>query len=141
MEVVYAWQYPPIGGFVLGPVNSYEVAAEEIVHAATGYASHHCPDVPFTSVMRFEAAVPALLDASRHAELLVTGSKGHGGFQHALLGSVAHQCARHATCAVVVARPVITQGEAATVTSISPGEGRPAGRPEGQEQAAAVPLP
>jgi len=140
VEVVYAWQYPPIGGFVLGPVNGYEVAAEEIVHAATGYASHHCPDVPFISLMRFEAAVPALLDASRHAELLVIGSKGHGGFQHALLGSVAHQCARHATCAVVVARPVVTQGEAATVTSISPGAGRP-DRPEGQERAAAVPVP
>jgi hypothetical protein len=89
--------------------------------------------------MRFEAAVPALLDASRHAELLVTGSKGHGGFPHAVLGSVAHQCARHASCAVVAARPVITQGDAATVTSISHGAGRP-GRPEGQEQAVAVPV-
>jgi nucleotide-binding universal stress UspA family protein len=143
VEVVYAWQYPPIGAFVLGPVNGYEVAAEEIVHAATGYATHHCPDVPFTSVLRFEAAVPALLDASRHAELLVTGSKGHGGFEHALLGSVAHQCARHATCAVAVARPVITQGEAATVTSISHGAGRPVrpGRSGEQTQAAAAPVP
>jgi nucleotide-binding universal stress UspA family protein len=140
VEVVYAWQYPPIGGFVLGPVNGYEVAAEEVVHAATGYATHHCPDVPFSAVMRFEPAVPALLNASRQAELLVTGSKGHGGFQHALLGSVAHQCARHAACAVVVARPVITQGDEATVTSISHGAGR-FGRHEGPgEQVAAAPV-
>ena len=46
----------------------------------------------------------ALVERSVGAELLVVGSHGHRGVKGALIGSVAHQCARLATCAVVVAR-------------------------------------
>lgn len=104
VEAVYAWQYPPVGAMVTGPTPGYDVVAREVVDAAAVHAALFAPDIPFTVDTRFEAAVPALLDASRGADLLVVGSEGHGGFKHALLGSAAHQCARHAKCAVVVTR-------------------------------------
>ncbi len=45
-----------------------------------------------------------LLDAARGADLLVVGSRGHGGFAEALLGSVSQHCVQHASCPVVVIR-------------------------------------
>ena len=45
-----------------------------------------------------------LLDASDGADLLVVGSRGHGGFVEALLGSTGQHCVNHATCPVVVIR-------------------------------------
>jgi nucleotide-binding universal stress UspA family protein len=110
VEAIYAWQYPPIGAFILGPVNGYQAVTREIIESATDYAAKWAPEVPIKVTDSFGAAVPALLDASRGAELLVAGSRGHGGFKDALLGSVAHQLARHAKCVVVVTRPHLVEG-------------------------------
>ncbi|GAA1274117.1 universal stress protein [Kitasatospora nipponensis] len=46
-----------------------------------------------------------LVDAARGAELLVVGSRGHGSFAGAMLGSVSQRCVTHAPCAVVIVRP------------------------------------
>lgn len=48
------------------------------------------------------APARALIDASQGADLLVVGSRGHGGFTGLLLGSVSQQVAHHATCPVVI---------------------------------------
>lgn len=44
----------------------------------------------------------ALLELSSDADLLVVGSRGHGGFAGLRMGSVSHAAALHAVCPVVV---------------------------------------
>lgn len=51
-------------------------------------------------------AVPALLEESTHAALIVVGTRGLGGFTGLVIGSTAVELAAHAHCPVVVARGV-----------------------------------
>jgi nucleotide-binding universal stress UspA family protein len=45
-----------------------------------------------------------ILDEAEGADLLVLGSRGLGGFQQLLLGSVTRKCVDHAPCPVLVVR-------------------------------------
>lgn len=45
-----------------------------------------------------------LLKAATGADLLVVGSRGHGAFADALLGSVGQHCVHHAHCPVLIIR-------------------------------------
>ena len=53
----------------------------------------------------YPSAVLTEVASGDHAELLVIGTRGLGGFSSMLLGSVAHQCLHHAVCPVAVIRP------------------------------------
>ena len=60
-----------------------------------------------TNVLRrlpYGPAVAALLNETGPDDLLVLGSRGHGGFASLILGSVASQCTAHASGTVVVVR-------------------------------------
>ena len=58
------------------------------------------PEVHVRAAMGTAADVLTL--EARGADLLVVGSRGHGGFASMLLGSVSMQCAQHAECPVTV---------------------------------------
>jgi nucleotide-binding universal stress UspA family protein len=48
------------------------------------------------------AAWRVLVDLSEHADLVVVGTRGQGGFAGLLLGSVSHRCAERSACPVVI---------------------------------------
>jgi len=109
VEAVTAWEFTMVYGYPapIIDVNFEEIATEVVRDAiteATGGAE--------TSLLRCRVAqgnaASVLLDASAGADLLVVGSRGHGGFVEALLGSTGQHCVHHATCPVVVIRDSVT---------------------------------
>lgn len=58
------------------------------------------PEVRLRAVLG--SAADVLISESHGADLLVVGSRGHGGFASMLLGSVSMHCVLHATCPVTV---------------------------------------
>jgi nucleotide-binding universal stress UspA family protein len=82
-------------------VQEARQAAEDAVTAAARELGEAQPEsVTVTAFSGFPAQ--ALIDASRGADLLVIGSRGAGGFEALLLGSISHQVVQHAACPVVV---------------------------------------
>jgi nucleotide-binding universal stress UspA family protein len=63
------------------------------------------PDVLVRRIVTRDRPVSALLEQSAEAQLLVVGSRGHGGFTGMLLGSTSQALIYHATCPLIVARP------------------------------------
>lgn len=98
-----------IGGFGSYPslavdVSAVHRAAEELIENATREASSEDSGVHIERRVVEGAPGAVLVEESRDADLLVVGSRGHGGFAGLLLGSVSQQCAHHAECPVVIVR-------------------------------------
>jgi nucleotide-binding universal stress UspA family protein len=114
VRVVHAWQFrPPYGRtvavdgvpLVLGAnLDGFSRAAATELDAIIAEAAPGAGG--FGIEKRVEQGDPAtvLIDQSRDADLLVLGSRGHGGFASLLLGSVSQVCAKHAACPVVIVR-------------------------------------
>jgi nucleotide-binding universal stress UspA family protein len=103
IEVVTAWQPLRTYGWAYD-TGGYQpdVAAEKAMTTQIDDVfGTQRPDTLTTTVQQGPAA-PVLIEASRNADLLVVGSRGHGGFAGLLLGSVSANCAERATCPVVV---------------------------------------
>ena len=62
------------------------------------------PDVEVEAVVVEGHAAGVLTDLSGSAQLVVVGTRGHGGFAGLLLGSVSLQLLHHAHCPVLIAR-------------------------------------
>ncbi len=110
VEAVIAWHYPiMVGGMPFAPIGVVESAdfgdfAAKVLSDAIGATVDPDGPVKVSSVVREGNAAQVLLDAAKGAELLVVGSRGHGGFTEALLGSVSQACVHHARCPVVIIR-------------------------------------
>ncbi|HTJ70435.1 MAG TPA: universal stress protein [Actinospica sp.] len=62
------------------------------------------PGVSTRTEVSYLSPAHALTEFSRHAGLVVTGTRGHGGFAGMLVGSVSRRLAAHAHCPLVVVR-------------------------------------
>ncbi|MHB1172123.1 MAG: universal stress protein [Lacisediminihabitans sp.] len=56
----------------------------------------------FQAAVREGSTTQVLIEQSKGAEMLILGSRGHGGFVGLLLGSVSAACAEHAHCPVLI---------------------------------------
>jgi nucleotide-binding universal stress UspA family protein len=107
--VVQAWGVPVLAyatPYGAGPtvelVDSERKAAAAALDAVVERVDTEGVDVRRAVVEG--SAAQSLLEAAEDADLLVVGSRGHGGFAGLLLGSVSQQCAQHALCPVVIVR-------------------------------------
>ncbi|MET4780905.1 universal stress protein [Glaciihabitans sp. UYNi722] len=101
LETVTSWRYPSgyaDGGMEYSPYNDAESIRSDAISTVF---TDGVPDW-FTSVSREGNAAQVLVDESRGAEMLIVGSRGHGGVAGLLLGSVSAVCAEHATCPVLI---------------------------------------
>ena len=106
VEAVIAWHHPGNYGYpvtVPDDADYSELAAKVVGDAIAEVAGPAGPAEIRPKVVEGNPA-GALLAASAGAELLVLGSRGHGGFVEALLGSVSQHCVHHAKCPVVIIR-------------------------------------
>ena len=119
LRVVHAWQYGTIG--TAGVESFYPAVGADVseVREAAEQALEQTlrktlPDTDSVEVeQRLVEGRPAgvLVNESRDADLLVVGSRGHGGFSELLLGSVSQQVSHHAACPVVIVRPKAKGGD------------------------------
>lgn len=104
LTVVHAWQYPyaSIDVTAMAPFTpeGFSEEAHKLVDRVV--ADLKADGVPAIGVAREGGAAAVLLAEAEHADLLVVGARGHGGFAGLLLGSVATQCSRHPRCPTVI---------------------------------------
>jgi nucleotide-binding universal stress UspA family protein len=105
IDAVTAFEYPSsYYGYsaTSGALDAGDDAARRLHDAATKAYGDAKPDGLRLLVRAGHSPAKVLLDASHGAEMLVVGSRGHGGFTGLLLGSVSAACAQHAACPVVL---------------------------------------
>ena len=109
VRAVHAWSMPIAFGGPYMPPQPYDgpelrEQAQASLDAAVDEVAGDVPPVVVERVVEQGTPADVLVRAAADAELLVVGSRGHGGFAGLLLGSVGQQCAQHAPCAVVIVR-------------------------------------
>ena len=107
LRVVIAWHMPAVayGAVVFSPgidPADFKDSAGAALETALAALGGQTNGVQIERVLRRGQPALVLLEEARGADLLVVGSRGHGGFAGLLLGSVSHQCALHAACPVLI---------------------------------------
>jgi nucleotide-binding universal stress UspA family protein len=105
LEAITVWTYPAGAEVALLTNWSPEEDALEILNTVVGKVLGDDRPSWFSTATRRGSTVRALIEESAGAEMLVLGSRGHGGFVGLLLGSVSAACAEHARCPVLIVHP------------------------------------
>jgi len=116
LRLVTAWNkapmawYPAVLETAAGEIVAEE-SPEQIAGTIQAEALKSAADEGVTAtgqVVHSESPASAIIDAAQNADLVVVGSRGHGGFPGLHLGSVTTQVINHAPCPVLVVRPKAT---------------------------------
>jgi nucleotide-binding universal stress UspA family protein len=130
VQLAYAFEWLPVAAPITAPRIWPDDAArrdiQAILDAFIAEAAEARPEVPVTGLILEGVAAFALQEQSRHASLVVLGSRGHGGFAGLLVGSTTVAVTAHAHCPVVVVRgvepgPEMRLGHVAVGVDFSPG--------------------
>ena len=109
LKAVAAWTLTyvaaPIG--MMAPIDEALIPelqenAKNVLEQALAAALGPEPDLEIEKAVLEGTPAQVLVDAAQGADLLVVGTRGHGGFTGLLLGSVSQQAAHHAPCPVVI---------------------------------------
>ena len=112
LTVLLAWQWP--AGFYTGAswagvtpelIDDLEKVAKQRLDEACTAVAPALDGLEVTRTVVEGVPAQALIEASADADLLVVGTRGHGGFVGLLLGSVSQQCAHHSPCPIVIVPP------------------------------------
>jgi nucleotide-binding universal stress UspA family protein len=87
-----------------GEAEAKEQSRQAVEQAIARAAAEIGDQQPVSVTVNVFSGFPAraLIDASRDADLIVIGSRGAGGFESLLLGSISSQVTHHAECPVVI---------------------------------------
>lgn len=86
-----------------GALEAVEAGARRVLDDAVDQVTRgKDPGVEIERVFVEGPAAAGLIEEAAAADLLVVGTRGHGGFRGLLLGSVSQQCAHHAPCPIVI---------------------------------------
>ena len=109
VRAVHTVEVPRLPGASLFDLDKLaeSVLAEDEKQVLDSLAPHDArhPGVGLELVLVVGDPATTIADESTGAALLVTGSRGHGGFKGLLLGSVSRRLLQTAPCAVAVVRP------------------------------------
>jgi nucleotide-binding universal stress UspA family protein len=106
LEVIMTWNWPTNYGWTMAFPTGYdpEESVTKALEGAETTLQGKYPDLEVSGRVMQGHPAPILVDASKGADLLVVGSRGHGEFVGMLIGSVSEYCATHAHCPVLVHR-------------------------------------
>lgn len=100
----YAFWAGSLGAYAPSGIDEKHLcrAAEQLLDRALADAGADAAGIDLEREAIQGGAAKVLVGAVTADDLLVVGSRGHGGFTGVLLGSVSQQCVHHAPCPVVV---------------------------------------
>jgi nucleotide-binding universal stress UspA family protein len=109
LVVINAWEHtllPPAGSVSVSEryvPDPSQRTPEDLLREIKGVLGENPPVLVQPHVKQGQAA-QVLIEESAGAELLVVGTRGHGGFRGLVLGSVSQHVAAYAKCPVTVVR-------------------------------------
>ena len=113
LRVVHAWVLlPPPAPIGLTPpmalsaeeIDTLRGASEKLLELELSDVVGDDPGISVERKSVEDLPAQALINEAADADLVVVGSRGHGGFAGLLLGSVSQQVAHHAPCPIVIVR-------------------------------------
>jgi nucleotide-binding universal stress UspA family protein len=110
IRAVRAWHFPaaagtaPVGVAPASVTDEVKQAQHAELDQAIAATLGDEPQVKVEHKIAYGHPAQVLTDESGDADLLVVGSRGHGGFAGMLLGSVSMHCVTSAHCPVTVVR-------------------------------------
>jgi nucleotide-binding universal stress UspA family protein len=106
LVAVHTWR-PIAGDLDVAPLldwDAIETEEREVLAERLAGWSEKYPGVPVRRVVAKDRPAHALVEESRHAQLVVVGSRGRGSVAGLLLGSVSHAVLHRSHCPVAVVR-------------------------------------